>query len=101
MARPFSLTNPSNTNSENPGATEGKSFLEELNPQSLTELDSCRMEPHLGSSQVGERVQFERLGYFCVDPDSAPGRLVWNRTVTLKDTWAKLEAKATALKSAL
>ena len=78
---------------ENPGSIEGKSFLEELNPHSLERLTSCLLEPSLASVQPGARYQFERLGYFCVDRESAPGKLVWNRTVTLKDTWAKIEAK--------
>ncbi|MFI5290351.1 MAG: glutamine--tRNA ligase, partial [Polyangia bacterium] len=78
---------------ENPGTEEGKSFLDELNPRSLETLTDCRLEPHLASAEVGARVQLERLGYFCVDRDSAPGRLCLNRTVTLKDSWAKIEKK--------
>jgi glutaminyl-tRNA synthetase len=81
---------------ENPGTTEGKSFLEEMNPDSLVRLESCRMEPYLAGAKPGDRVQFERLGYFCLDPDSAAGKPIWNRTVTLKDSWAKIEAKAEA-----
>ncbi len=54
-------------------------------------LTGCKVEPSLGSAQVGQRFQFERLGYFCVDPESMPGKLVFNRTVTLRDTWAKIE----------
>jgi glutaminyl-tRNA synthetase len=81
---------------ENPGTTEGKSFLEEVNPEALVRLESCRMEPYLAGAKPGDRVQFERLGYFCLDPDSAAGKPIWNRTVTLKDSWAKIEAKATA-----
>jgi glutaminyl-tRNA synthetase len=79
-----------------PGADETKSFLEELNPESLVRVEGARLEPYLGGATAGQRFQFERLGYFCVDSDSAPGKLVWNRTVTLKDGWAKIEAKATA-----
>jgi glutaminyl-tRNA synthetase len=51
------------------------------------------VEPSLAGAFIGETVQFERLGYFCADPDSAPGALVFNRTLTLKDTWAKVQAK--------
>ena len=68
-------------------------FKETLNPDSLKTLRGCKLEPALASVDVGERVQFERLGYFCVDPDSRPGAQVWNRAVTLRDTWAKLAAK--------
>ncbi len=70
---------------------EGEDFLANLNPNSLTVLYPCYLEPSLGQVKVGDRFQFERLGYFCVDPDSTPDRLVFNRTVTLKDTWAKLQ----------
>jgi glutaminyl-tRNA synthetase len=80
----------------NPGADEQKSFLDEINPQSLDTLPECLGEPYLADAQVGARYQFERLGYFAVDRDSRPGKLVWNRTVTLKDTWAKIEAKSAA-----
>jgi glutaminyl-tRNA synthetase len=76
---------------ENPGAEEGQDFTADLNPQSLEVVRDCKLEPHVGSAQPGDRFQFERLGYFCVDPDSAPGRLVFNRTVQLRDTWAKIE----------
>ncbi|MCC6346392.1 MAG: glutamine--tRNA ligase/YqeY domain fusion protein [Nitrospirales bacterium] len=70
---------------------EGKDFTEFLNPASLEALPSCRLEPCLGEAKPGARFQFERLGYFCVDTvDSAPGKPVFNRTVTLKDEWAKL-----------
>jgi glutaminyl-tRNA synthetase len=73
-----------------PGADTGN-FLDDLNPDSLTTLTACRVEPSLAGAQPGERFQFERLGYFCVDPDSRPGALVFNRTVTLKDAWAKIK----------
>jgi glutaminyl-tRNA synthetase len=70
---------------------EGKDFTDYLNPQSLEGLKACRLEPSLAKAQPGDRFQFERLGYFCVDTaDSAPGRPVFNRTVTLKDEWAKI-----------
>ncbi|MEM0896813.1 MAG: glutamine--tRNA ligase/YqeY domain fusion protein [Verrucomicrobiota bacterium] len=68
-------------------------FLDELNPNSLEVLKDAKLEPSLGEASVGERYQFERNGYFCVDPDSAPGALVFNRTITLKDSWAKIAAK--------
>ena len=62
-----------------------------INPNSLMVLKDCVMEPSLAEGKPGEKFQFERSGYFCVDQDSAPGKLVFNRTVTLKDTWAKIE----------
>jgi len=71
-------------------------FLAELNPNSEQVLTGCRLEPSLANLPVGSRVQFERVGYFCVDPDSQPGRPVFNRTVTLRDTWAKIQAKSGA-----
>ena len=64
-----------------------------INPKSLERLTGCKVEPVLASATGGERYQFERLGYFCVDTvDSSPGHLVFNRTVTLRDTWAKIAA---------
>jgi glutaminyl-tRNA synthetase len=69
---------------------EGQSWLDHLNPKSL-ETVSCYVEPGLAGARPGSRYQFERLGYFCVDPDSTGARLVFNRTVTLRDTWAKIE----------
>jgi glutaminyl-tRNA synthetase len=77
--------------SPDPGA--GGDFLEDLNPESLRVLNDCRLEPALAELEPGDRVQFERQGYFCVDPDSTPSRPVFNRTVTLRDTWAKIQAK--------
>ena len=74
-----------------PGA-DGDLFAD-LNPESETVLTDCRLEPSLAELPVGETVQFERLGYFCPDPDSQPDRPVFNRTLTLKDTWAKLQAQ--------
>ena len=62
-----------------------------INPNSLELVRSCQVEPSLKSAKPGDRFQFERIGYFCVDPDSKPGALVFNRTVTLRDTWAKIE----------
>jgi glutaminyl-tRNA synthetase len=78
-------------NRENPD--EGDDFTAYLNPASLAVLTDCQAEPSLGTAQAGDRFQFERTGYFCADADSAPGRLVFNRTVSLKDTWAKIEQK--------
>jgi glutaminyl-tRNA synthetase len=72
---------------------EGQDFTANLNPNSLEVLTGCKLEPSLGAARPGDRFQFERLGYFCVDPDSAPGRLVFNRTVPLRDSWAKIEKK--------
>jgi glutaminyl-tRNA synthetase len=79
-----------------PGA-EGD-FLDNLNPDSLRVLDDCRLEPSLAELEAGDRVQFERQGYFCVDPDSTPTRPVFNRTVTLRDTWAKIQARSASSK---
>jgi glutaminyl-tRNA synthetase len=77
---------------EDPNQTEeGQDFTANLNPNSLEVLTDCKVEPSLASPTAGSRYQFERLGYFCVDQDSAPGRPVFNRTVALKDTWAKVE----------
>ena len=70
---------------------EGSDFTAALNPDSLTVLHGCRVEPSVAGAAPGTRYQFERKGYFCVDPDSTPERLVFNRTVSLRDTWAKIE----------
>ena len=80
---------------ENPDETEeGKTFLDNINPNSLQVLTQCKLEPMLGAAKPGERFQFERMGYFCADiKDSKPGAPVFNRVVTLKDTWAKIEQK--------
>jgi glutaminyl-tRNA synthetase len=67
-------------------------IMVDLNPHSLERLSGCLVEPALAAASAGEAVQFERQGYFCADRDSAPGRLVFNRTVGLRDTWAKLQA---------
>jgi glutaminyl-tRNA synthetase len=74
---------------ENPGTTEGKSFLEEMNPHSLERLPAALMEPHLATATAGTRVQFERLGYFCADKDSTPEHPVFNRSVSLKESFKK------------
>ncbi len=70
---------------------EGTDFKNYLNPNSLEILTSCRVEPILADAPPGSRYQFERLGYFCVDPDSSPGKLVFNRVVSLRDTWSKIQ----------
>ncbi len=75
---------------------EGESFLDSLNPNSLEIVRDAKLEPSLAAAQVGHRYQFERVGYFCLDPDSRPGHLVFNRTLPLKDSWAKIEKKAGA-----
>jgi glutaminyl-tRNA synthetase len=72
---------------------EGRTFLDNLNPDSLDVLTGCRAEPGMASAAPLQRFQFERLGYFCVDPDSKAGALVFNRTVSLRDTWAKIEQR--------
>lgn len=69
---------------------EGKTFLDNLNPNSLQVLQNCKLEPYLANSKVLDKMQFERLGYFCVDKDSTPDHLVFNRACTLKDSWAKI-----------
>jgi glutaminyl-tRNA synthetase len=68
---------------------EGEDWRANLNPNSLVVLKGCKLEPGLSSAAPGERFQFERQGYFCVDQDSAPGKLVFNRTASLRDSWAK------------
>ena len=73
---------------------EGKDIFVNLNPNSLEVLKGAKLEPALGRVKAGERVQFERLGYFFVDPiDFKPGQPVFNRTVTLRNTWEKIERK--------
>jgi glutaminyl-tRNA synthetase len=73
---------------------EGEDFTRNLNPASLEVLQGCKLEPSLGAAAPGARFQFERLGYFCVDSeDSRPGAPVFNRSVTLKDTWARIESR--------
>ncbi len=77
---------------ENPGAGDAD-FLAQMNPHSLDRLTGCKLEPSLAALPAGTRFQFERLGYFCVDPDSKPGAPVFNRTVTLKDAWVRAQEK--------
>ena len=79
---------------EDPNQVEsGKDFTSNLNPNSLEVIREAKLEPSLAAPPIGARYQFERLGYFCADPESKPGRPVFNRTVALKDTWAKIEKK--------
>ena len=73
---------------------EGKDWISNLNPNSLEVIRNAKLEPSLANAGSGSRYQFERLGYFCVDPDSRPDALVFNRTVALKDTWAKVEKRS-------
>ena len=81
-------------NTPNPNMVEeGKDFTASLNPNSFELVQGCKLEQTLVNAKPGERYQFERLGYFCVDPDSTSSRLVFNRTVALKDTWAKIEQR--------
>jgi glutaminyl-tRNA synthetase len=82
--RLFTVANPADDK-------EGRDYKEFLNPDSLQVLTSCKVEPSLAEAMPGDRFQFERLGYFAVDPDSTPARLVFDRTVTLRDTWARIE----------
>jgi len=77
---------------ENPmDVEEGADYKDYLNPNSLEILKSCRVEPSLANAPPGSHYQFERIGYFCVDPDTSPKKLVFNRTVTLRDDWARIQ----------
>ena len=79
---------------ENPNEVEeGRDFTANLNPSSLAALSGCKIEPSLLGAAPGTRYQFERLGYFCVDPDSTSGKPVFNRTIGLRDTWSKIERR--------
>jgi glutaminyl-tRNA synthetase len=75
---------------------EGGSVLDNLNPNSLEVLTGAKLEPSLANAKVGDRFQFERVGYFCLDSDSTAGNLVFNRTLPLKDTWAKIQRQASS-----
>ena len=79
------------TNQNPDDVPEGKDFTSNLNPNSLEALKDCRVEPSLANAKPLSRFQFERLGYFCIDPDSKEGKLVFNRTVNLRDEWAKIQ----------
>jgi glutaminyl-tRNA synthetase len=79
---------------ENPDdVEEGEDFTGSINPDSLKVIEGARVEPSLENAAPGDFFQFERQGYFTVDPDSAPGKLVFDRTVSLKDAWARIEAR--------
>jgi glutaminyl-tRNA synthetase len=78
---------------ENPDNAQDGNFMVNLNSSSLSILYPCKIEPNLAHAAPGFICQFERLGYFCVDPDSRPEQLVWNRTVTLRDEWAKIQKR--------
>ncbi|MFN7980417.1 MAG: glutamine--tRNA ligase/YqeY domain fusion protein [Vicinamibacterales bacterium] len=84
--RLFSVEDPERT-------PEGKTFIDHINPNSLEVVGGVKAEPSLATVVAGDTFQFERIGYFCVDPDSAPGATVFNRTVGLRDTWAKIEGR--------
>ncbi|HEY4611653.1 MAG TPA: glutamine--tRNA ligase, partial [Bacteroidota bacterium] len=71
----------------------GENWRELMNPHSLDLLKNCKLEPSLANAKPQDRFQFERLGYFCVDNDSKNDNLIFNRAVTLRDTWAKIEKK--------
>jgi glutaminyl-tRNA synthetase len=80
---------------ENPAEfEEGQDFTANLNPNSLEVLTKCKVEPSLRDAESGTRYQFERMGYFCVDPASTSEKLVFNRTIGLRDTWSKIEQRA-------
>ena len=79
------------TTADPSGGGEGRDWKSFLNPASREILTDCFVEPALAGAAAGETFQFERRGYFCVDPDSAPGRTVFNRTAALRDTWGKIE----------
>lgn len=83
-----------------PRPDEDEDWKASLNPNSLERLTDCRIEPSVRGAPPGTRYQFERVGYFCVDPDSTPERLVFNRTVSLRDTWAKIEKALSAAQAA-
>ncbi len=74
---------------EDPDGHKEKDFKEFLNPESLKEINNCKLEPWLKDAKPGDKFQFQRLGYFCVDPDSSENNLIFNRTVPLRDSWTK------------
>ena len=78
---------------ENPyDVPEGEDFIASLSPNSLTVLDSVQLEPSVQDLAAGQTVQFERKGYFSLDPDSSGDQLIFNRTITLRDSWAKIQS---------
>jgi glutaminyl-tRNA synthetase len=72
---------------------DGEDIGKHSQPQIAGSAGECYVEPALGEAKAGDKIQFERTGYFCIDPDSKPGHPVFNRTVTLKDSWAKVAKK--------
>lgn len=76
-----------------PDPEAGEGFLQNLNPASLEILPACQLEASLAEARPGEKFQFERIGYFCADADGTPGKPIFNRAVSLKDTWAKVAGK--------
>ena len=78
---------------KNPTGDKTGSFIDVLNPESLEILNYCKVEPSVSSLKPFERFQFERLGYFCIDSETGKDKLVINRTVELRDTWAKIQKK--------
>jgi glutaminyl-tRNA synthetase len=84
--RLFTVQNPNKVE-------EDKTYKDYVNPESLKVLTDCKLEPGLANPKPGTQYQFERKGFFCVDPDSKPGKPVFNLTVTLRDSWAKIEKK--------
>jgi glutaminyl-tRNA synthetase len=72
---------------------EGEDFTDFINPNSMEVLNSCKVEPSLAGAIAGDKFQFERQGYFCVDPDTTEGSLIFNRTIDLRDTWARIQQK--------
>jgi len=80
-------------NHESPDGDKEVNFLTHLNPNSLQVLKNCKLEPDLAKAEIEDRYQFERLGYFCLDSNSTPENLIFNRTVALRDTWAKEQKK--------
>jgi len=81
---------------EGPEGHPGHDLFDNLNPNSLEIVSGAKLEPSLASAKPGDRYQFERVGYFCVDPDSAETKKIFNRTLALKDSWAKIEKKTGA-----
>jgi len=92
--RLFDVENPLKDGTASPehGPRAESSYLSHINPKSLEVLTGCPVEPSLANAKPFDRVQFERVGYFAVDPDSQPDKLVWNRTIGLRDSWALSQA---------
>jgi glutaminyl-tRNA synthetase len=79
------------TEREPEGAADGADWMQFLNPNSLEILNDCKVEPSLVAATPENRYQFLRMGYFCLDPETTPEKLVFNRTVPLRDSWAKIQ----------